>query len=128
MCELFTINGLCYAREDIDNEDCIGIGSTYFCCGKVSICRNGRSIIAYILNESTLFWIVHLTTDEIVTVPKKKYNHELKYYKYLVGTNEMRVEDYDPIRIKLHSSGKVTFILNRVLVDNNNKLIIHRKR
>ena len=61
-------------------------------------------------------------------MPKKKYNHELKYYKYLVGTNEMRVEDYDPIRIKLHSSGKVTFILNRVLVDNNNKLIIHRKR
>ena len=130
MCELFTINSLCYAREDIDNEDCTGVGSTYFCCGKVSICRNGRSIIGYILNESILFWSVHLTIDEIVTVRKVKYNNDLKSYKYLVdreGSNEMRVEDYDPVRIKLYSSGKFRFILNRVLVNNNNKLIIHRK-
>ena len=124
---------MCCARGDIDidNKDYTGVGSTYFCCGKVIICRNGRSIIGYILSGSTLFWRVHLTTDEIVTVRKVKYNNELNSYKYSVDDeegNEMRVEDYDPVRIKLYSSEKVIFILNRVLVDNNNKLIIRRKR
>ena len=105
MCELFTINGLCCASGDIDNEDCTGVGSSYFCCGKVSICRKGRSIVGYIISESRLFWKVHLITNEIVSVRKVKYDDELNCYKYLVdgeGSNEMRVEDYDPVRIKLY--------------------------
>ena len=105
MCELFTINSLCCASGDIDNEDCTGVGSSYFCCGKVSICRKGRSIVGYIISESRLFWKVHLITNEIVSVRKVKYDDELNCYKYLVdgeGSNEMRVEDYDPVRIKLY--------------------------
>ena len=44
-----------------------------------------------------------------MSVRKVKYDNELNSYKYLVdgeGSNEMRVEDYDPVRIKLYSSWK----------------------
>ena len=80
------------------------------------------------LETSRLFWKVQLTTDEVVSVHKVQYDNELNANNYLVNSkasNQMTVEDFDPVRIKLYKLEKTAFILNRVFVDNKNKLIIH---
>ena len=107
MCELFSINALCCTSGDIDNNDCTGVGDTYFTCGKVNICRNGKLVIGYVLEESSLLWNVQLITREVVSV--RQYNNKLNAYNYSVNSklsNEMIVEDFDPVWIKIYKIGK----------------------
>lgn len=132
MCELFTLNKLCCVTKDVDNAEGTDVGSTYFCCGKVCIMRDGKELVGYILSESRLFWKVKLETNDMVLIRKVNFvtgkNTGSYFYETDDKRNRMRVTEYNPIRIKIYESGKITMILNRCLVDSDGNLIIHRRR
>ena len=111
MAEIFTINSLCASN-------CEWKGLCYSYGSKVSIERNGREAIGYVMEEDDDSWFVAVRIEtERICVPKVRYNsQDMQYYFPYVPCGKYKVKQYWPIRLMIRKQ-KFVYIAN-VLVTN----------
>ncbi len=68
--KLFNLSGLCATQTK-------SLGVKYSCCGRVSLQRNGKTTIGFILDEVRNKWLVHLCRGKKVMVKKVPFINKM---------------------------------------------------
>ena len=97
------------------------------CAGKVSILHNCKISTGFIVKESSKFWTVKLTTNEVIVLKRLKYNDEYGGYIYdnYKHPNDWKITCYWPIcmKFKMYSQHNWQFLISRIAL-RNNKIVV----
>ena len=109
--KLFTLNSFTSICETSNSK-------VYSCAGKVSVRKNGRELLGYILSESGNSIKVVLANNTTVELerPKLRYSENTNKFSYIfpfAPVRRYRIIEYNPIRIIVKADGTVRYILNR---------------
>ena len=109
--KLFSLNSFTSVCETLN-------GKVYSCAGKVSVIKNGREMLGYILSESGNSIKVVLANNTTVELdrPKFRYSENTNKFQYIFPSapaRRYRIIEYNPIRIIVKADGTVRYILNR---------------
>ena len=116
MMEIFTINSLCASN-------CEWKGLCYSYSSKVSIERNGRESIGYVMEEDDDNWFVAVQIEtERMCVPKGRYDStNMKYVYPYVPHGKYKVKQYWPIRLLIRKQ-KFVYIANVLVTNKDDEL------
>ena len=111
--EIFTVAGLC-GMEFLNVATC----HRHFACGKVSVKRNGRNMVGYVLEESRRLWTVLLWNNEKVKLRRPMYRDGVYLYANCGRDDRLVITYFWPVRFMIRCSGECKFTLNRVAIDS----------
>ena len=104
--ELFCFGGL--NATEICNH-----GLKYYCCAKANLKDGKKNIIGYVMDEKGDELHIRIDgRDEMVIVKRPKYNADFGEFEYTNGIEKYIVTQLWPIRMKVHQSGRVAYIIN----------------
>lgn len=124
--EIFTLEGLCAIKKEVYSSNDGGV-LTYACCGKVNLKdHRGNSVTGYVVMETASHWTIQIDLNTFLNVKRVFFDIEVGSYIYdknPATSGEYIVTEYNPCRFKILASGKLYYLINRILLDNNDKLV-----
>ena len=104
--ELFSFGGL-NATEIYTH------GVKYYCCAKANLKDGKKNIIGYVMDEKGNELHIRIDgRDEMVIVNRPKYNADFGEFEYTFGNEKYIMTQLWPIRMKVHQSGRISYIIN----------------
>ena len=117
MKELFCLSGLSAVEFETGAE-------MFSCCGKINVRVNGKNMIGYIMEENNRNLQVILSNNKVRYIKKPPYIHKSNKYMFDIGNGPL-ITEYWPVRLKCHTSGEMSYTLNRICLDSKKKLIFN---
>ena len=89
----------------------------YFCCGKVNLVKNGRSIIGYIMDEDQNYLCIKVPgiAGNMIKCNRPKYNANDGQYIYnteALSNNHFCISEMWPLKLKISDNGKAAIIMS----------------
>ena len=88
-------------------------GVKYCCCAKANLKVEHKNIVGYVMDEKGNELHIKIDgRDEMVVVQRPKYNVDLGKFEYTYENKKYSLTQLWPIRMKLHRSDRIAYIIN----------------